>query len=115
MIKLVAALRKKDGMSFEEFQQYYETHHSKLISNIPTATRYIRRYVRDCKDETGRSVDPDFHVLTEVWFETQSDFDAALARLGDPELAQVYRSDERNLFDMTRLRTFVVEEHESPL
>jgi uncharacterized protein (TIGR02118 family) len=115
MIKMIAVLKKRDDMTFEAFQDYYENHHAKLIANVPTAARYLRRYVTNYVDETGKAVEPDFHVITEVWFETQADLNDAVARLSDPEMAKVYRTDERNMLDMRRIRTFIADERETPL
>lgn len=115
MIKVVYPLRKRSDMNFEEFRDYYENHHSGLVTLFPTAHRYIRRYARDWADEAGNLAEPDFHVLTEVWFEDQAAFDAAVERAGDPVVIAALREDEAKLFDTSRLRSFIVDERETPL
>ena len=57
----------------------------------------------------------EFDVITELWFANREDMETALARLAEPDIARIFREDEEKLFDRSRIRAYVVEEHESNL
>jgi uncharacterized protein (TIGR02118 family) len=116
-VKLVVLLKKKPGMSFEDFQDYYENHHSKLITLLPRVQRYFRRYLHpldghpmNTDDEAGT-----YHVITELWFNSREDLDVAMARNAEPDVYQALADDELNLFDRSQTRINIVEERFSDL
>jgi hypothetical protein len=45
MIKLVFALRRREGLTREEFQRYWREEHAKLVQRH-AETLHIRRYVQ---------------------------------------------------------------------
>src|SRR5881397_2777507 len=51
MIKLVFTLRRRDGMSREEFQRYWREQHAPLVARHARALR-IRRYIQVHARET---------------------------------------------------------------
>lgn len=111
MIKAIALLRRKPGLSREDFIAYYETHHAPLIrSLLPQITEYRRNYV----DRTGAFESPvaaiDFDSVTEMRFASRADYDAFLVRAADPEVARRIAEDEENVFDRAATRMFVVDE-----
>jgi hypothetical protein len=115
--KLVILLKKKSGMSFEAFQNYYENNHSKLIRLIPRVQRYFRRYLHPLVEHPMNTVDEsaEFTVITELWFKTRADLDFAMARCADPYVFKTLEEDEQNLFDRSKTRINVVEERVSDL
>jgi len=117
MFKLIALLKKKAGMSFEDFVEYYETTHAKLgVRVLPTAERYFRRYLSPFPAaESGERQETDYDVITEVWFKDRATFEAAMSDLSDPVIAEEIAQDEEQLFDRSRIRFFTVEEYESQL
>src|SRR3546814_6109399 len=46
LLKLVALLKRRPGMTLDEFRDYYETTHSKFAEPLKggLAVRYVRRY-----------------------------------------------------------------------
>jgi hypothetical protein len=116
-VKLVALLKMKPGISFEEFQEYYENKHSKLIRLIPRVQRYFRRYLRPVGGvRVALGVDePAFSVITELWFKNREDLDFALRRNADPDVAKILAEDEEHLFDRSKARLYILEERFSDL
>jgi hypothetical protein len=102
-------------MSFEEFQEYYETRHSKLVILIPRVYQYFRRYLKPLIDHPMNTDSEGFDVITELWFKSQDDFDVAMARNMQPHIIQVFADDELNLFDRSKTRMNVVDERFSDL
>ncbi len=118
MFKAVVLLKRKPGMSFEDFVAYYESHHRLLGEKwVPTQTRYVRRYIRPVSRNpiTGETPHTDYDVLTEMWFESRAAFDAAMAQLSNPQAASEIAADEELLFDRSRICLCEIEEHESVL
>lgn len=68
MIKTMGLLKRKPGMSREDFIDYYETRHAPLAVEIQTTMkRYIRRYLSPLVYPlTGTVLEPAYEVLTEV-------------------------------------------------
>jgi EthD domain len=113
MIKTLAFLTRKPGMSREAFIERYETQHAPLgVRVMPTAKRYIRRYVKPVGE--GYPV-PDFDVITEAWFEDTTAYTRAMDALMKPDTAALIAEDEEQQFDRSKMHFAVVEEHETQL
>ena len=112
MVKFILLLKRRAGMSFEDFVAYYETTHSVLGRKLlPTALRYERRYLRSMGgvvENTGP--DDTYDCITEVWFEDHAAMGAALASAAEPKNAALLAADEANLFDRSKIRFYVVED-----
>lgn len=115
MFKTVIMLKRKPGMSFEDFKDYYESHHRKLGEKVlPSGIHYVRRYLQPVPNPvTGEVTELEFDVLTEVWYESREAFEAAMVALSEPEIAAEVAEDEEKLFDRTKNRFCTIEEHES--
>ena len=115
MIKTITMLKRKPGMSLEDFIVYYETHHRLIGEKVlkSYAIRYSRRYLQPRPDRSGATAEPDHDVLTEVWFPDQDAADAAARAIA--EHAAEIAADEEKLFDRSKLRGFSVLEFESDM
>lgn len=115
LIKQLCLLKRRPGMSLEEFRDYYETRHSLLGPKyMPKALRYFRRYViPEPNPVTGRVVELDFDVITEIWWQSREDFESTMKELGDPTINAIFREDERQLFASHDNAVFTVEEIET--
>lgn len=108
MPKIVALLRKKPGISMEEFKEHYETSHAPLIlaQARPFIVGYTRSYLNyddpHCIYGTGALGDgaagakdfPRFDVITQLEFKDQSAMEAYFKAGKDPELAARKLADE---------------------
>lgn len=117
MIKTIAFLRRKAGLSREAFIHYYETQHAPLILSIaPQICDYRRNFlVREGAILAAGAAWPDFDVVTELWYPDEAAFAAAMAALTDPVNARRIAADEENVFDRAYTRFFTVEERASAL
>jgi hypothetical protein len=117
MIKQILLLKRRPGMSMEDFKKYYENHHVKIVEKYMTpAKRYVRRYVKPQKNPmTGQVVELDFDVVTEIWWESKADMEAVGKKLAAANLYPVIHEDEKQLFASHDNRTFTVEECDSDL
>ena len=114
MIKMICLVKRKSGLSREEFVEYYERNHIPLAaSHMPLAVAYTRRYLGAgvAPHWAANGEEPDYDVITEIWFETQDDVDKTLAGIALPEVAAVIIPDEDKFLDRDKSRMlFVVEE-----
>jgi len=115
MIKTIAFLKCKAGLSREEFIRYYETRHAPLILSIaPQVCDYRRNFlVREGAIVAGGATPPDFDCVTELWYPDRVAFEAAMAAFTDPANAKRIADDEEYVFDRSHTQFFVVEEHRS--
>ena len=115
MIKFIMPLHRKAGMSPDEFRSYYETFHrvigEKYLNGF--VSKYIRRYPEPLPDRQGKIAEPDFDVLLEIWYPDASAQAACAKHLSTPAIAAEIAEDEKQLFDRSRMRGYIVTEHES--
>lgn len=117
MLKQVALLKRRNGMTREEFIDYYENHHSKLGERfMPLARRYLRRYVTPEKNPiTGEAIELDFDVIMEIWWDSREDFEMTMKQIGEGEAFRLFSEDEKRIFNTHSNRVFTVEEHDSDM
>ncbi|RVU04959.1 hypothetical protein EOE18_09450 [Novosphingobium umbonatum] len=113
-ITLITLLKRREGMSKDEFIDYYETRHARIGEQVLAgyATRYERRFLIPT-DGTDSIHDPD--VVMEIDFPDQATMDACFAALSAPDILAMIVADEEQLFDRSRNRTFTVDRRSSKL
>jgi hypothetical protein len=114
--KLVIFMKRRPGLTLEQFRDHYENVHVKLCERyMAGVTHYVRRYIQPLPDPvTGMVSEMEYDVVTETWFEDRAVFDAVLAAAaGDSMPADVVR-DEEQLFDRAKSRFTTVVEYETP-
>lgn len=111
MIKVLALLKKKAGLSRAEFIAYYETRHAPLILSLfPDIADYRRNFV-DRSDAVESAISAiDFDCVTELYFADRQAYDKFRAHSADPAVAKAIADDEENVFERAATRLFVVEE-----
>ncbi len=117
MFKVMILIKRKPGMSKKDFIAYYENNHAPLgSSKVPNMKRYVRHFLHPYgNDVYGADAEPSYDVVTELWFDDESDFQRGMAYLTEPETARIIGEDEEQLFDKSSIRFFVVEDHETDM
>jgi len=115
MIKTIALLKSKTGITRAQFIDYYETRHVPLILSIaPQICGYRRNFIEAAGAILGpEAAARDFDCITELWFPDAVAFAAAMAAFADPANAERIAADEENVFERGFTRFFAVEEHVS--
>jgi uncharacterized protein (TIGR02118 family) len=119
MVKLVYVIRRREGLSAEEFRRYWLEVHAPKVINIAKDIR-ARRYVQSHTLDTplnqafaeSRGLSPAYDGITEVWWDSLDDLMAAAST---PEAEQAYQmllEDEGEFIDHGRSTIFMTEEHE---
>lgn len=117
MLKLLFCLRRKPGMTVEEFQRYWREVHAPLVAERAELLG-IRRYVQvhtvhpDVNSRLRNRNDgsPEaFDGVAELWFD-----DLAAMASDDPDVVRASAElleDERNFIDLSASPIWLAEEH----
>jgi hypothetical protein len=114
VIKVVAVLRRRPGLTHQEYIDYIVDVHGDLAAgNKMTVQRYVQNHVFDAAfgatgDGTHQNVLPRDSV-TELWFEDMAGLGATFA---DPYTREVIGPDGPNFQDMPSALSLLVEEGE---
>ncbi|MCT9096728.1 EthD domain-containing protein [Haloarchaeobius sp. HME9146] len=109
LYKHSAFLVRKDGMTHEEFRDYWENNHSPLAKDIEGVVRYQTVYPTDPENA-------EFDGVAELYFETLDDLHEALGSEGsrdyDPtrEVAAKARADVDNFLAVEKRPRFIGKE-----
>lgn len=115
--KIILFLKRKPGMSVQEFRDYYENHHRVLAETYSTKAvkRYVRRYIEPVAGGTAEAKGDElgFDVISEVWIEDRAMFEQVGAFLAKNAPPPEVLEDELKLFDRDKSRVATVVEFES--
>lgn len=121
MIKIVLFLKKKAGLSRQEFIDYYENHHVPLI--VKHTGHFMLAYKRSfidwddplsaaSADTFGASSgEAAFDVVTEILVKDRATMTAMFATASEAELAAIIAADEEKLFDRPSSRMLIADEY----
>jgi hypothetical protein len=109
MVKEMVMLKKKEGISREDFVRKYEEELVPLILKLcPSIKKYARNYVRT----TLAAPDPKalpFDCITEVWYEDMEAF-KAFAQLAMSEKGKIIFDLESTFMDTSKTVAVLVKE-----
>lgn len=118
VFKTLTLLKRRADIDMVEFVRRYEEGHARLGERLlrGSATRYVRRYLHPVANpETGALDDSGHDVVMEIWYADRATWETTVARLSTPEIMAEIVADEETLFDRSRNRFYLIEEHESDL
>jgi uncharacterized protein (TIGR02118 family) len=107
MVKLTCLVRRKQGMSPEEFHSYWRDHHGPLVMSTVSGS-HVRRYVQHHRSlaDYGPEDDGGYDGVTEQWFDSMDEYRAHTA---EKDFAEVW-ADIAKFLDVDRLAFVVTEE-----
>ena len=109
MLKLLSYLVKRDGMSAEEFLDYYENHHVPLILSLaPPPEVYKRHYLQRGEPVNVGEAEIDWDVVTEQEFADREAFDSWIAAVTAGDAGKSVAADEARFLNRARTRSCVV-------
>lgn len=103
MVKVVTFLKRKSGMSVEDFQRYWRTRHPEVVVRLPGVRRYVQSHTLASSYGKG---EPVYDGIAEVWAD---DTDALRAMTRSPDNAKV-QADEAQFIDRATMGFLVTEE-----
>ena len=107
MIRIEFVLRRKEGMSREEFQDYWQNVHGPLVARHSSALnihRYIQLHtlddpINDALAEARGGMEQPYDGVAELWWETPDALNAFKSKEG-AKAAQELLDDERKFIDL---------------
>ena len=108
MVKLICFLKRKDGLTREEFYDHWENRHAPLIAGTPELARHIVRY-EQLRRTTHASWmgNAEFDGITLQWMESAESFEAFI---NEPKYAELIAPDEARFLDTSALVWMITEE-----
>lgn len=113
MFKYIASLKAKQGLSREQFIEYYKRCHAPLIRQLLPQVIDTRRNYIDLEGAfiyDGAS-EPDFDLMTELWCKDRAAYDEMIAITTRTDVAKRIADDEMCFLDRSKTRMFIVAEH----
>ena len=84
--------------------------------SIPNAVRYVRRYLTPERNPvTGEVIDPGYHCIMEIWWNSRADFENSQRVIADPKRLPAIKEDEARLFETHSNPMCSVVEYDSPM
>lgn len=103
MIKLIALLKRKPGISREEFARRWVEDHTRISSALPGLVGY-RINIASERQPSGVSDEPLYDGTAEMWWESIDEMEAAF----DTEVGQLAGADADE-FAEVRIHLYTVE------
>ncbi len=120
MIKLIGLIRRKSGISREEFLRHWKDEHGPLVMSIPELARHVRKYVQvhrtsipelDAQARYQQAALPlEYDGAVEMWFDNVAEMQKAFSVLADPIICKRLREDEDSFIDVKNTLSVMVGE-----
>lgn len=116
-MKLIVLTKRKTGMSFDDYMEYYERNHAPfMVKNVPQMIKYTRKYlVPEGNERYALGEDSPIDCVTEVWFESEETFRESVKGVLEPERAAAIKADEERFLETEEIRWFRIIECETAL
>jgi uncharacterized protein (TIGR02118 family) len=106
MPKLIMFIKRKAGLSFNEFRAHYENIHAPLAKSLLV---HLSDYSRNFLQSFPSQPEPPYDCITELWFADQAAMQASMA-FSRTEEGQALARDEENFMDRAATRVFIADE-----
>jgi len=114
MIRITFCLTRKEGMTLDDFQDYWLTKHAPLVKSVAD-TLHIRRYVqlhtRNFPETDGarasragnlKSAPEIYDGVAELWWDSMEDLNAAVSTEAGIAAGRLLLEDEAKFIDFSR-------------
>ncbi|HVZ07583.1 EthD family reductase [Rhodopila sp.] len=107
MIKMLALLTRKEGITHEEFVKHWYEIHGPLAHAVPGIRRYVQSHIIGSRSRPDiPDTDVEVDGIAELWYDDMAGFERAAAT---PEMKRL--TDDGALF-IGRIKSYVIEERQ---
>lgn len=108
MIRLVYLLRRREGMSLEDFQRYWRETHGPIVASFAsdldivkyTQVHALEDPVNDAMREARGGMEPIYDGVAELWWRSEEALAAAFESAAGQAAAQALLEDEAKFIDL---------------
>ena len=117
MPKIVILIKKKPGMSREDFINHYETSHAvigkRLLGHL--WTKYVRNYPTALMEyqPEQHAVSDSYDAVTEIWLKDDAAVEEMTRIINMPENNKIILEDEEKFQDRLQTRLLMVDEYDN--
>jgi uncharacterized protein (TIGR02118 family) len=118
MVKLVYCIRRRADVSSEEFHRYWLEEHAQLVRSVAGAigaARYVQSHAATPELNellrASRSADEPYDGITEMWWDSPADLEAAMQSADGQDAQRRLLEDEATFIDFARSSVFMTDEH----
>lgn len=119
MIKIVFCLRRKPGLSLNEFQTYWKNDHRDLVlanADVLGIRRYVQSHTQPSEFSDRmrqyRQTPEPFDGIAELWYESLDALEKISATNAARRASRTLRDDEETFIDLANSPMWIVEELE---
>lgn len=76
MVKLAILLKRRKGMTHQEFLNYRRDIHAPLLLSIPETKQYVRKFIFSGSVHAPGYPQPEYDAMVEAWFDSLEDLNA---------------------------------------
>ncbi|WP_340314935.1 EthD domain-containing protein [Rhizorhabdus argentea] len=118
MFKVITFVKRKPGLTMEEFVDQYERLHAAPAAERVRgkAERYFRRYLTPYEHALfAGNQPPDYDAIMEMWFKDRAQWEAAMKMMEQPDYVKTVVEEGEIMFDRSKIYQCIVEERESDI
>jgi uncharacterized protein (TIGR02118 family) len=104
MIKIISLLRRKEGMTHEEFVHHWENVHGPLLRRLPEVRRYVQSHIVVERPSPVSAIDGEIDGIVELWYDDVETLERVWASSAVKEIAE----DTRHFIGA--IKSFIVDE-----
>ena len=105
MIKVIVTMKRKAGLTQDEFSRYWkETHAQVALERLPGIVKYVQNHLLRLNDK-----EPPYDGVAELWFKDMDSFKTANKWYLSDE-GKVLRDDEARFMDTNKMVSFICQE-----
>jgi len=112
MYKVMLFVKRKPGLTREQFRDRYESGHAPLaIQQLPHLRRYARNFILPVQGWE----EPEFDCVTEFWFDDENGWKETSKAYAFGAAGKILAADEEEFMDRTTMRMVIADEHVSTI
>ena len=106
MVKVIGMIKRKPGMTIEEFSDYWYKNHAPLVlSIVPGVIKYVQNHIL----RLSPSGEPKFDGAAEIWFEDLESWQKFRDWYRSDD-GKALREDEERFLDASQMVALITEE-----